>query len=562
MKLIVISKSIPIKNENTTTDEVHLFSQFFIHKNNIRNREIQICLETNISNEFVTKIHLLNERFYSQKEMGIVNNFDKIIQIVIGHRLCYKDVFEYIRYNLIKGYLILSNIDIFFDSTIKKLHSSTLNEKTIQNKKQMIALLRYEYNGISTNSSLLFGPRFDSQDVWIFHSTNSIEENQEKAFSFEFGKPGCDNKIIYLMKILGYEIYNDPLYIKSYHYHSILSRDYTYKDTISLPWGVIIPAKLINYNYLPSLGINLQARNQLISFDDNDVLREYISNKIDKNEKFILPRISGIENNVAVLLEKLFSNDTSLQKEVNTSYLNQIIPIMKTNAGIKLSSYNSANKYSQLYMQAFNDCELFCGWEIQGNYIHHISESHDYMIKKYKDKKMIWSISLDIFHYIYLNPWTTSLQGKRILIISSFIDSISENIRDRDKIYNNIDLFPECSFVFIKPPITNASENSREFDIELQEFTKHLDVIKDDYDIALLACGGYANPICSYIYNNHNKSAIYVGGVLQMYFGILGNRWIQERPDILNLYWNEYWKRPKITERPLHFQQVEKGCYW
>ena len=52
-------------------------------------------------------------------------------------------------------------------------------------------------------------PRFDSQDVWIFHSTNSIEENQEKAFSFEFGKPGCDNKIIYLMKILGYEIYNE-----------------------------------------------------------------------------------------------------------------------------------------------------------------------------------------------------------------------------------------------------------------------------------------------------------------------------------------------------------------
>ena len=31
------------------------------------------------------------------------------------------------------------------------------------------------------------------------------------------------------------------------------------------PWGVIIPAKLINYNYLPSLGINLQARNQLIT---------------------------------------------------------------------------------------------------------------------------------------------------------------------------------------------------------------------------------------------------------------------------------------------------------
>ena len=169
---------------------------------------------------------------------------------------------------------------------------------------------------------------------------------------------------------------------------------------------------------------------------------------------------------------------------------------------------------------------------------------------------------MDIFHYIHLNPWTTALKGKRILIVSSFIDSIAENIVHRSKLYQDVDLFPDCSFIFIQPPITNGGEESREFDIELQDFCTELDKIKNDYDIALLACGGYANPICSYIYRNHKKSAIYVGGVLQMYFGIFGNRWIVERPDVLQLYGNEYWKRPKISERPSLYERVENGCYW
>ena len=79
--------------------------------------------------------------------------------------------------------------------------------------------------------------------------------------------------------------------------------------------------------------------------------------------------------------------------------------------------------------------------------------------------------------------------------------------------------------------------------------------------IAFVSCGGYANPICSHIYSK-GKSAMYIGGVLQMYFGILGNRWIQERNDVVHLFYNEYWKRPKVSERPLNYGKIENGCYW
>jgi hypothetical protein len=95
----------------------------------------------------------------------------------------------------------------------------------------------------------------------------------------------------------------------------------------------------------------------------------------------------------------------------------------------------------------------------------------------------------------------------------------------------------------------------------LNEFTKELDKIKDDYDVALVSCGGYGNLVCNHIYNS-GKSAIYVGGTLQMYFGILGSRWLRERSDILRMFLNEHWSRPKESEKPPGHQAIEKSCYW
>ena len=47
-----------------------------------------------------------------------------------------------------------------------------------------------------------------------------------------------------------------------------------------------------------------------------------------------------------------------------------------------------------------------------------------------------------------------------------------------------------------------------------------------------------------------------------MYFSILGNRWIKERPDILKLYHNKHWKRPRMSEKPKNCEKVEGACYW
>jgi len=542
-----------------SVDPINVFCQFFIPKTDERIAEIQQCLRFNVENSSVAKIYLMNERIYTAEEMGVTDT-DKIVQHNLGRRLKFSDVFEYIETQGIKGYNVIMNSDIFVDKTIEKLRKSDLAVS-----KKMMALLRFEYDPKNIVKSQIFGPRHDSQDTWIIHSNFNIVAEQRKAFEFEFGKPGCDNKIVYLMNILNYEVVNDPTFIKTYHIHKSQQRDYTIKDKVPSPYSIISPYGYYVGKILPSLGINLNdletKTNSFseIRFNDNIMLHDYVKRKLDKGQNFIIPRIAGIENNFAVYAE-VTKNAGRMNQNI-AEYFNKHMSSMKKNAGIMLSSEASINTFSELYMKSMEKAELIGAWEVYGAVYRAISESHDYIRKKYKPKKFFWAFAFDIFHYIHSIPWTHALRGKRLLIISAFEQSILESLPKRDKIYG-IDLFPDCKITTIRPPQTQGSESSQEFTVELANFCTKLDLIKDTYDVALVSCGGYGNLVCSHIYSKNGKSAIYVGGVLQMYFGILGERWLRERPEIVSLYANEFWRRPKDVEKPRDYQTVEGSCYW
>lgn len=129
----------------TNKDPIHAFSQFFLPKTADRVKEIQQCLRSNIENPHVAKVYLLNERIYTEEEMGIADadakDKAKIVQSNLGRRLKFSDVFDYIDEHSIKGYNVIMNSDIFLDKTIEKLQKSDLHKE-----KKMIALLRYEYD--------------------------------------------------------------------------------------------------------------------------------------------------------------------------------------------------------------------------------------------------------------------------------------------------------------------------------------------------------------------------------------------------------------------------------
>ena len=527
-------------------DPIYLIQQFFIHNDAERQNEIKRCLQYNCSNKAIDKIILLNEKIYSSKELGVDD--PKIEQVDIRERLSFKKVFEYVS-NLPNAYIILSNSDIFFNLSLKRLKVSNM----VENKK-IYTLLRYEYNGYSNlKDCRIFGPRPDSQDTWIWHSKWKITENILKTFNFNLGMPGCDNKLTYLLSVAGFMCHNEPQWIHSYHYHKSNLRNYGNsgtKNSVNGPYYAIFPT---GPNYLPP--------HKYSTFDltrENIELRNYLTETLQQNKNFIIPRIAGIENEIAVFGALLVQNGKVSHDQMEK--VKKQMNVMKSNAGISLTNVNDICEYGKDYLNAFHKCNRYFWWAPWGNVIRWIPNSFHFITENFAEQEKFDSLALDIFNSIQNEPWTRALKGKRILIVSAFIESIKEKISIRKEIYG-IDLFPDCEFVFLKPPQTHGENESRSYPEELKEFVERIRNIKDTFDIALCSCGGYGNPICSAIYDM-DKSAIYVGGVLQMYFGIYGERWLRERPDIMKIYLNKHWSRPKESERPDNYKNVEKACYW
>lgn len=534
-------------------DPVHVIYQYFVHPDKSRQAEIQHCLLNNVNNPLINTIHLLNEKIYNKSELGLKS--DKVTQVNIGKRLTYKDVFDYVEEFKINGYIVFCNSDIFFDNSLKNIITSSLSYD-----KSFYSLLRFEYNNeANIKKCKIFGPRGDSQDCWIYHSKYNIPVDKRTVFDFNFGKPGCDNKIIYLIHLLGYTVYNEPYSVKTYHYHTTNIRNYNSSEVLPNPFSNIFPE-------LPNKEVVLNQNEKMITeftknyskydlYKDNKILYKYLSDKIKNNQPFVIPRIAGIENNVMFIAKNVKPEQYS-----NSPRFVQMASVMKNNAGINLPTTNSAESYANMYIEPFKHCDLYFNWEENGNVYPYIKSSHDWITRTFTDKQTIWAFTLDIFNFIYSTPWTLALKGKRLLIVSSFADTIQKQLEYREKIYG-IDLFPDCSFVFIKPPQTQGENDSRDWCIEFLEFCAKINMIKDHFDIALCSCGGYGNPLVGFI-NSLGKSAIYIGGVLQMYFGVLGGRWEEERADIVKMYKNEYWTRPSEEERPKGHENIEKSCYW
>ncbi len=537
------------KEEEIIEDKVILITQFYESSNTDRQNEILYCLKKNLENPIIEYVYIITEKDYDLNEFGIKNT-EKIVQINIGKRMKYSDVFDLVEKFNVKGYILLANSDIFFDKSLKNIFKSGLSTK-----KKVYCQLRFEFTDSNLYKCKIFGPRGDSQDSWLFHSNFNIEKSKRKIFNFELGIPACDNHINYLFSIMGFAVHNEPYFIRTYHNHKSEFRTYNSETKkASKPWLRVQP---IVHEYIEEWVKPNDNWWRFNIIEENNKLGEYLKSKIDNDINFIIPRIAGIENNFAELGICLLQNQITDQQ---LDYINRGLFTMKNNAGIKISNTESIVKYAKMYLQAFEFCDTYFEWEPWGDVYRYILTSHNFINLNFGHKKQFWAFTLDIFHNIFNDPWTKSLKGKRLLIVSPFIESMKEKVDILPEIYGT-NLFPECSFVFIKPPQTQGKCESEEFDIELEKFIKEIERIKDDFDIALCSCGGYGNLVCAEIYKL-GKSAIYVGGVLQMYFGIYGNRWLKERPDVLRLFMNKHWSRPKEEECPNGHKKVEGGCYW
>ena len=524
--MLSFSKSFNLKKTSDFNNQpIHLFQQFFIHKDPERQKEIEFCLKKNVENKLIDKIYLLNERIYKEDELTISSN--KIIQKKIKTRLSYKKLFNYIHKKNINGYIVFSNSDIFLDDTIDNIRKTDFHKS-----KNFIGLLRYDYD-IGSKKSKIFGPRFDSQDTWIIHTDHIPNKDLLDVFDFQFGQPGCDNKLIYLMKILGYKIYNIPKLIKTHHVHKSQKRDYSAKDLIPRPHIYIEPYgySTKQSNIEPYLkAIEMTENLTIFNYDDNIRLYNFITDKLNTNKPFYIPKLGNIECFYSYVVNTIIKSKKPTNPE-------EIAKLLKS---IELSYlyYDDPDKsinFCILYDQAIKDSEVYTCYEKYNSENSGIIPGIEYFQNKYPKKHKVWENVFNIGSFIKYYPWTISLSNKKILIISQFAKEISAQGNNIE--YYGVNLFPNCKIQCLEFKTERINGYNSD-----QIISIYMENLKDyDFDVVLLDTYGYGNILAQYISKFMGKTAINVGEMLPLYFGVYNDKYEKEHQDIMKLYKNDKW---------------------
>jgi len=234
---------------------------------------------------------------------------------------------------------------------------------------------------------------------------------------------------------------------------------------------------------------------------------------------------------------------------------------MERDDGIYCSNASDIKLFAEMYLEAIKNSDYLAVFPSLWPYF---SEMQNYFLNKYSIQSL-HNRSIEPFYNILENeiPWTHSLIGKKVLIINPFIDSMKKQLSNKFQMFKDKKLFLDGQeFIFYKTFMSLANNRPHKNWYETYEIMRD-DIQKLDFDIALLGCGGYGLPLANFIYEKMNKSAIYIGGSLQLLFGIMGKRW--EDIDMWKKIMNESqikFIRPSGDEIIKNKNMIEDACYW
>ena len=161
--------------------------------------------------------------------------------------------------------------------------------------------------------------------------------------------------------------------------------------------------------------------------------------------------------------------------------------------------------------------------------------------------------------YYFDNPWSKHLEGKNVLVIHPFKDSIKAQYDRHNLVWGDNEILPDFNLLQIKMPLSDALVASKfsNWREQLNDIKNKMDTI--DYDVALVGAGAFSLLITEHA-KLSGKIGIHLGGATQILFGIKGSRW--DNHPIISGFFNEYWVRPLQEETPQTNKLVEEGCYW
>ncbi|MBQ7561550.1 MAG: hypothetical protein IJS99_06930 [Synergistaceae bacterium] len=182
----------------------------------------------------------------------------------------------------------------------------------------------------------------------------------------------------------------------------------------------------------------------------------------------------------------------------------------------------------------------------------------EYMLKTYGKNPEYCNLG-SIEPYFSKYPWSAKLEGKKVLVISPFVESIPYQYARRELIWPGKNILPKFELMVQRSIMILDDGKDSGFNdwFEALDFMYN-EAMSKDFDIAILGCGPYGFPLAAK-FKAAGKIAITFGGATQILFGIKGARW--EQMDVFVKMFNENWIRP-LEGKPKGYKKLDNGCYW
>ena len=213
---------------------INIILQSYKETNLDRLKELEYCIRRNLENPYVKSIHDFGEGLIGDipsSSLGpkyhFVNNpgnkwltFDMAIRYANEKSVAVDVAVDIPVPNERNNYWCIINLDIFLDSESPwDLIRGRLNDGFVY------AQSRHEFDILSNGKKVIkmddnFARMYhaNTQDAWLFKTPVNIDSTDKNSYDFELGFLGCDNAIAERLVKNGYNVINQPVTYKIFHY--------------------------------------------------------------------------------------------------------------------------------------------------------------------------------------------------------------------------------------------------------------------------------------------------------------------------------------------------------
>ena len=311
--------------------------------------------------------------------------------------------------------------------------------------------------------------------------------------------------------------------------------------------------KSLRFGYKKLFRLNSLKRPK--SDQDPDSVSSKIVEMLTREEPCMIARFGANELSVLINylgVNKFRGNMFSYVRSQTPSYWwdEHLIKLMHNGAGFFPPTIEAIEKYCELMLEDISEVDLLGSWLVN---------------ERFFDKELA---EVDKVGFLYLDPywsnipWTKALEGKRVLVVHPFAETIKKQYKKRKLLFEN-DLLPEFELHTLKA-VQSIAGTKTEFSnwFEALEYMQN-EIDKIEYDICLIGAGAYGFNLAAHV-KRSGKKAFHLGGSLQLLFGIRGKRWeigYAKKHDYAGLL-NEHWVFVDKKEKPVNAGIVENACYW